>query len=157
MFLMIFYGPWQSVSTDFARQIVFEERDAVFDLAARSRLDFASAEYREIRHFFNRLIRHAHELNWVRFVIHAEPDKPVPSVDLAVEKISDLETRREVLHHLRRARYAMIAMIGAKSLPLLIVLVLVGGLASFMGTTREVFRRIDNAIGRKMALEAEAI
>jgi len=31
--LIILYGPWQAICTDIARQMLFEKRDAIFDLA----------------------------------------------------------------------------------------------------------------------------
>jgi hypothetical protein len=79
LLLLFFYGPWQSAVTDFARQVVFEERDAVFDMAADAKLAFDSDEYRTIRDAFNSLIRFAHELKWTRLLIHWDDSKTVPS------------------------------------------------------------------------------
>jgi hypothetical protein len=155
LFLLFFYGPWQSLVIDMARQFVFEQRDAVFDLAAAGKLDFDSSEYRTIRDSFNKLIRFAHELNWIRLIIHSSEDNAVPAVHLAIEKIEDAETRAKVLSHLRRARYGMIAMLGAKSLPLLACSIIAGMVTWCMGSTRDLFRKIDSIFGAKMQCEAE--
>ena len=39
-FLLLFYGPWQSVCTDVARQLMFEQRDKIFDMARGGMINF---------------------------------------------------------------------------------------------------------------------
>ena len=58
----IFYGPWQWVCTDWIRQVCFEARDKLFDLAADGQLDFSSPEYRKLRSIIESEIRFAHEM-----------------------------------------------------------------------------------------------
>ena len=156
LFLLFFYGPWQAIIVDLARQTVFEQRDAVFDLAAHGRLDFDSRDYKIIRDSFNKLIRFAHELNWMRLLLHGlGGDKKVSDVQLAIDRIEDQETRQNVMRHLQRARFAMIAMVGARSLLLLVAAIAVGAISWFMGTTRDLFRKLDAAYGETMQRESE--
>lgn len=65
----LFYGPWQSICTDLTRQVIFERRDRLFDLALAGRLDFDSDGYRAARHTLNGMLRFAHELTWPDMVI----------------------------------------------------------------------------------------
>src|SRR6516162_8405362 len=69
LFACLFYGPWQAVCTDLARQLVFERRDRLFDLAASNRLAFDSEEYRKIRLTLEGMIRFAHSLTWPRLLM----------------------------------------------------------------------------------------
>lgn len=68
VFLGLFYGPWQDLCADYARQYVFEQRDALFDMAASGRLDFSSREYRDTRQSMEAVIRFAHDLTLPRLV-----------------------------------------------------------------------------------------
>jgi hypothetical protein len=154
-FLLFFYGPWQGIVVDIARQLAFEQRDAVFDLAVHGKLDFDSPEYKIIRDSFNQLIRFAHELNWVRVAFHWDESKTISDVQTAIEKIEDQETRLKVLTHLRKARFAMLAMLGCKSLPLLVGATIAGVVTWCMGTTRDLFIKIDSVFGEKIQVEAE--
>jgi hypothetical protein len=156
LFLLFFYGPWQGILVDLARQTVFEQRDAVFDMAAAGKLDFNSRDYRIIRDSFNKLIRFAHELNWMRLVLHGlGGHEKVPDVQQAIDRIEDAETRKDVIRHLQRARFAMIAMIGSRSLFLLVAAIMIGVVTWCMGTTRDLFRRLDATYGETIQCEAE--
>ncbi len=155
LFLLFFYGPWQVIVVDIARQFAFEQRDAVFDMAAEGKLDFQSAEYKTIRDSFNKLIRFSHEMNWVRLVIHWDADKAVSDVHLAIDRIEDPETRAKISSRLRKTRLVMIAMVGAKSLPLLVAAIAVTLITWCMGTTRDFLLRMEGVVGEKMQVEAE--
>jgi hypothetical protein len=77
--LCLFYGPWQAVCTDISRQIIFERRDHLFDMALAGRIDFDTAAYRAARRTLNGLLRVAHRLTWQEFIISAyfiERNKP---------------------------------------------------------------------------------
>jgi hypothetical protein len=156
LFLLFFYTTWQSAMTDMARQYVFERRDAVFDMAADGKLSFESAEYKIIRDAFNGLIRFAHELTWVRLAIHWGEAVEGPSVQSTIEGIKDSTVRAEVSRHLRRARYAMIAMIGLKSLPLVMALIVVGSISWCLGKWRDLFFQADRTLGEMIQQEAKA-
>src|ERR1700722_15022347 len=104
LFLLFFYGPWQEIVVDVSRQIVFEKRDAVFDLAASGKLEFESTDYKIIRDSLNKLIRFAHELNWVRLAMWwNETQEEAPEAHQAIERIADPETRAKVSTYLQEA------------------------------------------------------
>ena len=67
-FLVLFYGPWQSVCTDVARQLMFEQRDKIFDMARSGVIEFDSREYRRVRISIEQNIRYAHELTFAKLV-----------------------------------------------------------------------------------------
>lgn len=67
----LFYGPWQAVCTDISRQIIFERRDRLFDMALEERISFNSEGYQSARRTLNGLLRFAHHLTWQEFVISA--------------------------------------------------------------------------------------
>lgn len=67
-FLAWFYGPWQEVCTDFARQIMFEQRDKLFDLAHSGEISFDADHYKRSRASLNAAIRFCHEMTLARVV-----------------------------------------------------------------------------------------
>jgi hypothetical protein len=119
---LIFYGPWQWICTDFARQIIFEERDAIFDMAARGEIDFRSREYQDIRDSLNYLIRFCHDLtlpNLLYFKFTAasnEKKEDHSTVFVTIKSISDVKLRQKFEAHVFKAYICVIAMIAAKSL-----------------------------------------
>jgi hypothetical protein len=118
---LLIYGPWQAVCTDYARQIVFEKRDAIFDLARDGKLSFNSSEYRTIRVLLERNIRFAHELTLPSFLVfwgalvlrNQRPRKP--ELQLAIERLEDSETREYVRDLVMQAVDALIIMMVFKS------------------------------------------
>src|ERR1700751_1769972 len=100
--IVILYGPWQAICTDIARQIVFEKRDAIFDLAQHGKLSFSSREYGVIRSSLQANIRFAHELTLPRFlvtaaVLLARGNRPEDNdLSRAIRGIINPETRAEV-------------------------------------------------------------
>jgi hypothetical protein len=127
LLLVVLYGPWQAICTDFTRQILFEKRDAIFDLAQAGRLSFDSPEYGTIRSSLQSQIRFAHELTLPRFfvlraAILATGELP-PKSDLAraVERIHDPGTRSEVHRLVTQAHPALFVMMCLKS-PMMIIL-----------------------------------
>ena len=116
--------------TDIARQIVFEKRDAIFDLAHSGKLSFDSQEYRTIRASLQSSIRFAHELTLPRFLVitillWSRGSHPEDS-DLrrAIRRIADPATRIEVERLIGQAYRALFGMMVAKS-PLMFVALLV--------------------------------
>ena len=67
----VFYGPWQSLVTEYSRQRLFEIRDRLFDLAYRNpeTFGFQSEEYKLLRNSINGSIRFCHSLTfwWMLF------------------------------------------------------------------------------------------
>jgi hypothetical protein len=127
--LVILYGPWQAVWTDIARQILFEKRDAIFDLAQSGKLSFTSREYGVIRSSLQSSIRFAHELTLPRFlvmavVLSARGNRPEDNdLSRAIRQIADPTTRSEVENLVKQAYRTLVMMMVAKS-PLMIVLLL---------------------------------
>lgn len=104
----IFYGPWQWVCTDLARQIAFEKRDAVFDMALNGKLSFDSDEYKRIRRALEKSIRHAHDLtlpNFVYVMFAYKIYRKLPKTELfsALERIEDEAVREEVRKHVMQS------------------------------------------------------
>jgi len=64
-----FYGPWQSLCVDWARERMFAARNAIFDMAMEGRLDFQSPEYRQLRYYIEGNIRFCHRISWPTLVI----------------------------------------------------------------------------------------
>jgi len=69
LFISIFYGPWQGLCVDWARQSMFEARDQIFDAAAAGLICFDSKEYRTLRCSIERMIRFCHEISWPRLLL----------------------------------------------------------------------------------------
>jgi hypothetical protein len=128
--LVILYGPWQEICTDVARQIVFEKRDAIFDLAHSGKLSFKSREYGIIRSSLQASIRFAHELTLPRFLVmaaglrrrrsHPEDNE----LSRAIREISDPVTRDRVEALVKEAYRALFLMMVAKS-PVMLLLFIV--------------------------------
>lgn len=162
---VVLYGPWQWICTDWARQVVFEKRDAIFDLAADGQLDFRSDEYQTIRGSLQKLIRFAHALTLPR-MIFAAPALPqvgpkeivAANLDGAVDRIKDPEVRKLVLQHVRDAQGAMAIMIFVKS-PVFLVLcpffIIVAVILAVFGLLGAMVRRAVLLIGRIVQAEAE--
>lgn len=94
-FFAIVYGPWQSLQVDIARQQIFQIRDAIFDIAAKSEsFSFKSEEYRTVRESLNRLIRFAHLATWPIFLIPIQSgESPAQN---AIKNIQDKDIREEI-------------------------------------------------------------
>ncbi len=120
LLLVVLYGPWQHVCTDFARQIIFEKRDEIFDLAAAGKLDYNSASYKSIRLSLERLIRFAHMLTVPRlfYLKKYSPLVSIPaarSIDVAISEIEDVETRQLVTKYKLECDRAILLMMLLKS------------------------------------------
>jgi hypothetical protein len=134
--LILVYGPWQEVCTDTARQIIFEKRDAIFDLARSGKLSFDSREYGIIRSSLQSSIRFAHQLTWPRFVVMtvvllAHGSRPEDNdLSQAISRITDPVTRNQVDTLVKQAYRALFLMMIAKSpaMTVLLVLALLPGL-----------------------------
>jgi hypothetical protein len=125
----LLYGPWQEVCTDIARQIIFEKRDAIFDLAHGGTLSFDSREYHTIRSALQASIRFAHELTLPRFLVMAvvfsahgsHPEEN--DLSRAIRRIADPVTRRQIDILVMQAYRALFVMMVAKSPLMLVALV----------------------------------
>lgn len=160
--LVLLYGPWQWICTDMARQAMFRERDAVFDMARRGDLDFASPEYRTIREEINNMIRFAHRLTWVRLAMYVsftqgETGGNLPA-RIAAERITNPRVRSEVHGILGRVRRSALRMLLLKS-PGLAILAIITVLPAIAVILAYVFSRdfVVSQLGRlAVAIQAEA-
>jgi hypothetical protein len=163
--LAILYGPWQAICTDIARQIVFEKRDAIFDLAQSGKLSFNSREYGTIRSSLQASIRFAHELTLPRFlvmaaVLFARGSRPEDNdLSRAIKEIADVTTRGQVEGLVRQAHRTLITMMFVKSpvmllllLPLLLIVALI-----ILPRFRDVVHAMERHAGGFVQLEADAV
>jgi len=117
---VVFYGPWQSLCTEFARQILIEERDAIFLRAASGDISFKSEEYKIIRSGFQSNIRFAHELTipkmiYLVFSSKGSGLKETPSFYRAIDRIKNEELKSDIRKRVRRATAALLLMMMFKS------------------------------------------
>jgi hypothetical protein len=121
LFLLFFYGPWQATCTDWARQMIFERRDRLFDMAASGDLSFSSKEYKETREFLNGMIRFAHLLTWPYLLFLAKAVKKMgiradhPNILALINNIDDPSVRKRVHHLVVESTISLVAMIALKS------------------------------------------
>lgn len=105
--MWFFYGPWQRLMVDTARQSLFEIRDALFLMGTDGQLDFNSTEYRELREHFNRLIRFAHVLNFRKLVAGMyflpPPTSKQPTIADILHRIPDQVVRHSIEAKWRRS------------------------------------------------------
>lgn len=160
----LFYGPWQGICTDIARQVMFEQRDKLFDMARSGRIGFMSREYREICVGLENLIRFSHDLTLARAMYLAVALPQVRqtylegSLIIAISRIEDPKLKNDLARLVAIAYLAAILMMVAKSaigvvlIPLVIITAiwakLVKRMSQFCKTY--VFK-----IGRVIQVEAE--
>lgn len=124
-FLVLFYGPWQKLCTDWARQEMFEARDAIFNMAARGKFRFDSAEYREIRDGAQILIRFCHHLTVPRLIVYALLRGLHPNIQntmwAAVRRIENPEIRQEVEQQILKIGKAAVISLGLRSMVLILL------------------------------------
>jgi hypothetical protein len=123
---IVVYGPWQRLWSDFARQVLFEVRDEIFDLAAQNRLSFDSYEYRTLRDSLEKTIRYAHDLTLPRFIyhifVHRLISRPRSSnLKTAVNAIADADVRELVRRRVTYALTVAMAVVFVKSLLFMIL------------------------------------
>jgi hypothetical protein len=161
----IYYGPWQDLCTDLARQTLFEKRDAIFDMARSGRLRFDDPNYRAIRASLERTIRFAHELTIWRFLLIRQQMKKsgtlgrTSDLDAAIGAIEDADTRKAVGGLVTEGLQSIVGMMLLKSpllmlisLPFLALLVLVAYVISKQSQIRKAVSRA----GQSIQQEAEA-
>jgi len=136
----LFYGPWQWICTDMARQKAFEKRDAIFDMAARGDLNFDSQEYRNIRDALEKLIRYAHEFtlpNFVYILLFYGIDVKEAKTELfsSLENVENEAVKDEVMKNVLQAfAYTFIWTFLRSAIGVLVVLPLFFGMKMFKDT-----------------------
>jgi hypothetical protein len=128
-FFMLFYGPWQNAMADLARNFVFESRDAIFDMAAKGRIDFSSEQYIEIRKKLQSLIRFSHEASlpsmiWIYANSKKDERNSKSNIFNVIDSIEDRDVSNEIRRLVQRALSAYLAIIGLKSLPFVLPFVI---------------------------------
>jgi hypothetical protein len=128
---VLFYGPWQGICTDVARQVVFEQRDKLFDMAMTGRIAFDSKEYIEIRSGLEAIIRFSHDLTFPRAIYLAymfpkirERDNADPIIS-AIQRLDDAQLQTDIRRLVVRAYVTAMAMMVMKSSIGIIVVCLV--------------------------------
>jgi len=155
--------PWRETMTAWARQIIFEKRDAVFDVAASGRLDFDSQEYRRIRSSMEASIRFAHELSFTRMLFQKaahgmiKPKQSAPVINSAVSAIEDEATRAEVARLVHESQMALVYMVVLKSPLLMLFAVFVLALARVTGGVRSMADNFTSQLGEVFQREAESV
>ena len=128
LILIVFYGPWQDLCADYARQYAFEQRDALFDFAADGHVSFSSKEYRDARRSIENVIRFAHDLTIPRLIYlsmaHAGDQGSSSFRSLSIAAIPT-EVKADLGTRLFKTYKGLIMMMVARSLPLLLLLPLV--------------------------------
>jgi hypothetical protein len=162
----LFYGPWQWVCADIARQFLFEKRARIFDIAREGRLSFGSNEYRTIRLSLEASIRFAHEFTWPRFFLlrQALARRGMlarkSNLSVAIEKIADEKTRQEIEWLVFRAHAAIVLTTFLRSpvlllgLPVAVVLVVA---IYFLQRVRDWVKRLILETAEIMQVEAENV
>jgi len=117
---VIWLGPWQEAWTSWARQIIFECRAELFDMAADGEISFESSEYRTIRSALEMNIRFAHELNiWRLLALYRGFSKKQfegkSELVSAMERISNPKTREKISGLIWQKNRATLVMVAAKS------------------------------------------
>jgi hypothetical protein len=164
--IVVLYGPWQEICTDIARQILFEKRDAIFDLARTGKLSFNSREYSTVRSSLQACIRFAHELTLPRFLIMTaglwkrESHPEDNDLSRAIRRITDPVTRNQVEALVKEAYRTLLLMMLAKSpvILLLFVVAMLPGLIvlRYLPIIGKTVKSIEPRAGGFIQLEAEA-
>jgi len=116
--------PWQWLWTDWARQRLFAERDALFDLGLAGKIEFDAPQYREARKAIENFIRFAHRLTLRQLVIGSILGITNGSVraklDHSLASVPDEETRSAVRRHVLRSARTVVIM-GVARMPILFI------------------------------------
>jgi hypothetical protein len=160
-FAVVVYWPWQKVCVDYARDVVFEQRDNLFDIAARGGIEFGSEPYERIRASMNAMIRLAHSFTIPRmficmYIMRRSSDS-IHRQELldVVAEIEDSEVRKAFEEALQIAESAMLFMMLLRS-PLTIFGTLIF-VRPFSGLRRKAERLIARPLEVVIGHEADGI
>lgn len=161
--VVIFYSVWQDLCVEYARQIMFEQRDKLFDFAFKERLEFTSPEYRAIRSSLNSMIRFAHNMTVTNFIFMLVFDNVLGSEQKetnlyrAINAIEDCELKNDIEKLVVKATIAVMTMmisrsllcvsIGIISTPVIILFsIIVRCVKAFRAQLRPLVNRLGNII-----------
>ncbi|HLS68080.1 MAG TPA: hypothetical protein VK035_01970 [Kiloniellales bacterium] len=96
--LILFYVLWRDFAIDRAREQLFAQRDALFDLALEGKLSFEEATYQDLRAFLNSLIRGVHRISlfWALFHLQRYRADGRRSIREMARSIPDAKARKQV-------------------------------------------------------------
>lgn len=123
----LFYGPWQSLCVEGARQIIFEQREKLFDLAADGHLSFDSIEYRELRDYLNKSIRFSHNMTMWQFFVNraaltasrqSNDEGPIGKI---LRSIEDAEVKKAATAIIDGSSEALVNAMALRSMPVILV------------------------------------
>lgn len=145
IFVAVFYGPWQTLCVDWARQRMFEARDQLFVAACSGDIEFASSEYRETRLTIERMIRFCHHVSWPRLLlIQFVPFPKTSSASEVVEKLPLGPARTEIEKALARVSYAIVLCVLSRSVFLALIFIIFRALHTMhQGFSRFLFGVVD--------------
>ncbi|QUS40553.1 hypothetical protein RPMA_18215 [Tardiphaga alba] len=160
--VFLIYGPWQWICTDWARQIVFEKRDKLFDMARAGEISFHSREYKAIRSSLESSIRFAHDLSWpllLAMMLSRRVDLDRQSeMSEATGRIENPEVHAKIRRIVSSSQRAMILMVIFKS-PFAVIcfpIVALCALAAvFIEGCRKHVAHLVRLIGNVIQVEAE--
>jgi len=168
--LLVFYGPWQGVCADYARQVVFEKRDKLFDYAREGRIDFNSQEYKAIRSGLETSIRFAHDITFIRFIYlsmclkeetqHVGKEPATKSSLLTIAySIQEDSLRNDVVSLVHEAQRAIVFSMAARSLVFicLVPIVLICALFIWFLKRASNISNMIASIGEAIQKEAESV
>jgi hypothetical protein len=116
---VMFYTVWQDLCVEYARHIIFEQRDKLFDFASEGRLEFTSQEYISVRSFLNSMIRFAHNITITNFTfmllfsdifINIQNRRTETNLYRALNAIKDYDLKSDVEKLVAKATVAIIIM-----------------------------------------------
>lgn len=129
IFVAWFYGPWQESCADYARQVVFEQRDILFDMASNGRINFKSREYNETRGELNAVIRFAHRMTLGRMLFFVFCEKigiiNAPEINHTQIISKDDTINKEISEIMTNSFKAIIVSMAARSLVFILLCVFV--------------------------------
>jgi hypothetical protein len=161
-FLVVFYWPWQAVLTDIARQVVFEKRDAIFDIAAAGDMSFSSRDYRTIRTALEQLIRFAHAGTLPRIVVAGIcawwrgefPDRA--PIQIAIDRIENVKTRDEIERLVKNAVGAVAITMALRSLPVVLLFPVTIAVAIVLTICHNLTKGLGRFVGNVILVESGA-
>lgn len=161
-FLIAFYWPWQCVWADWARQVVFEKRDAIFDLALAGGVSFNSREYRAIRVALEGIIRFAHAGTLPRILIagfclwwHGPMPARAP-IENVIDRVGNPETREAIRKLVRSATRTVAVTMAVRSLPVILLFPVTIVVICFLILCRNAARALARIMGVVILVESSA-
>lgn len=120
LMVWLFYGPWQRLCVDSARQEMFEARNALFSYAEEGLWSFQSYEYRYIRSQFEIMIRFAHRNSWprvlfLRFLTRSQRTHP-SSIAQIISSIENADLRHKVQSEFENVERAAVYLLVRRSI-----------------------------------------